>query len=104
MSYRTYIDSNYPGAETAGARRWRPVLAILIGILFAGTKASAQEPSSSDIDRLLATPISGAAKYEQTVRQAPGDVTIVTSDEIRDYGYRTLAEVLGSVRGFSVTN
>ena len=80
------------------------VIAILFAVLLAAADASAQEPSASDIDALLKTPIRGAAKYEQTVRQAPGDVTIITADEIRDYGYRNLAEVLESVRGFYVTN
>ena len=46
----------------------------------------------------------GASKYEQKVTEAPSSVSIITSSEIKKFGYRTLAEVLRSVRGFYVTN
>jgi len=45
----------------------------------------------------------GASKYEQKVTEAPSSVSIVTSAEIKKYGYRTLADLLRSVRGFFVT-
>lgn len=46
----------------------------------------------------------GASKYEQKVTEAPSSVSIVTADEIKKYGYRTLADILGSLRGFYVSN
>ncbi len=45
-----------------------------------------------------------ASKYEQKVTEAPSSVSIVTADEIKKYGYRTLADILRSLRGFFVTN
>jgi len=45
-----------------------------------------------------------ASKYEQKVTEAPSSVSIVTASEIRKLGYRTLTDVLRSIRGFSVTN
>jgi iron complex outermembrane receptor protein len=46
----------------------------------------------------------GASKYQQKVTEAPSSVTIVTSDEIKKYGYRSLEDILQSVNGFFVTN
>src|SRR6185436_13609357 len=46
----------------------------------------------------------GASKYEQKISQALSSVTIVTSDEIKKQGYRTLAEILRSVRGLFITD
>jgi iron complex outermembrane receptor protein len=44
-----------------------------------------------------------ASRYEQKVTEAPSSVSIVTADEIKKYGHRTLADILKSVRGFYVT-
>jgi len=44
-----------------------------------------------------------ASRYRQKVSEAPSSVTIITFEDIRKYGYRTLADILRSVRGFYVT-
>ena len=41
-----------------------------------------------------------ASKYEQKVTEAPSAVSVVTADEIRKHGHRTLADVLRTVPGF----
>ena len=47
--------------------------------------------------------VSAASKYEQPETQAPATVTVITADEIRKYGYRTLADILASVKGYFIT-
>jgi iron complex outermembrane receptor protein len=54
---------------------------------------------SIDIDSVY-----GASGFKQKVTEAPASVTIITSDEIQKFGYRTLADILRNVRGFYVTN
>ena len=45
----------------------------------------------------------GASGFKQKVTEAPASVTIITSEEIQKYGYRTLADILRNVRGFYVS-
>ena len=59
---------------------------------------SIEDLMSIDIDSVY-----GASGFKQKVTEAPASVTIVTSEEIQKYGYRTLADILRNVRGFYVT-
>ena len=44
-----------------------------------------------------------ASKYEQTTLAAPAAVTVITAEEIREFGYRSVADILNGVRGFFTT-
>ena len=46
----------------------------------------------------------GASRFEQKVTEAPSSVSIITAEDIKKYGYRTLADILRSVRSFQITN
>jgi len=86
-----------------------PVLAgaMLIALGGMGSSLAAQGPDSSAgvaLDNLLSTPVSTAAKYAQNVREVAGSVTIVTAEDIRRFGYRTLTDVLQSMAGVYVSN
>jgi len=83
------------------------ILALLIYPLASYTQAS--DPSqftAASEESLLFQEIPlvvGASKYEQKVTQAPSSVSIVTSQDIKKNGYRTLADILRSASGFYVT-
>lgn len=52
-----------------------------------------------NIEDLLEIRIESVSKFEQRVIEAPASVSIITSDDIKKYGYRNLAEILNGVRG-----
>jgi len=62
-----------------------------------------QEPTQEDLRDLQLTleqPIQAASKRTQRLKEAPADVTVLRGDDLRDLGYRTLADALGGVLGF----
>jgi iron complex outermembrane receptor protein len=52
---------------------------------------------------LQVTEVYSASRFKQSVTEAPASVTIITSDDIKRFGYRTLADALRSVRGFYIS-
>jgi iron complex outermembrane receptor protein len=80
--------------------------AALLILLFASLPALGSEASADladlPLDALLDMPVTGASRFVQRRSQAASAVTVVTREEIRAFGYRTLSDVLRGVRGVSV--
>jgi iron complex outermembrane receptor protein len=83
-------------------------LAALMIAIFAIPEIGAVEPLQVDLndimslEELMNIPVFGASRYEQKTTEAPSSVSIVMSRDIRKYGYRTLADIIRSQRGFYV--
>lgn len=88
---------------------------LLLGVVLASgsTRAAAESrmPATEDLGQLSleqlmgleVETVSGASRFEQKVTEAPSAITVVSGDDIRARGYRTLAEVLRDVRGLFTT-
>ena len=48
--------------------------------------------------------VGAASKSKLTVDQAPASVTVITREELRAFGYQTVAEALAAVRGYFFTD
>lgn len=90
------------------ARTWIAVIVAGGGpLLCCGSVARAQQPSRPQpisLDSLLNTTISAASKYAQRSAAAPASVTILSSEDLGRFGFRTLQDVFENVRGFYVSN
>jgi iron complex outermembrane receptor protein len=73
-------------------------------MLLGGAHCVRGQVGAQSLEALLNTPINAASKYEQTMREAPASVTILTSDDIQRYGWRSLEEALQTVRGFYISD
>jgi iron complex outermembrane receptor protein len=57
-----------------------------------------------DLVKILNVKVSTATKTNESVDEAPAVITVVTRDDIRNWGYRSLAEVLTHTVGFFLVN
>ncbi len=93
------------------------VVLFILALLSCAVRLPAAEPDpaikkapdspDTNLDDLLKMEIPtvyGASKQKQKVTEAPSSVTIISSDEVKKYGYRTLADILQSVQGLQVTS
>lgn len=86
----------------------RAVLLVWWASLGPPASPAAASPSSSDLtavslQELMQVRVYTASKWDQEGREAPSSVSVVTAEEIKQYGDRTLADLLRRVRSFYVT-
>jgi len=88
----------------ARSRVWR-ISSLLWMLLIIVEVAGGQSKDVMDLspEELKSVQVYSASMYLQSDREAPSSVTVITADQIREFGYRTLADALRSVRGFDVT-
>lgn len=66
-----------------------------------------EDYTSRSLEELLQVKIPtvvAASKHEQKVTEAPSLVSVVTREDIEAFGYRTLSDILSSVRGLYVSS
>jgi len=93
--------------------RWKTTGVVIIfplNISYAGATTGNQYPPKDpaelgiqDTMKIKVSIVYGASKFDQKLSEAPAAVSIVTATEIKRFGYRTLADILRSVRGFYTT-
>ncbi len=79
------------------------VILVAFTLARAGPNPTASGPGEEMILFQELPSVFGASKYEQKPSEAPASVSIITADEIQRYGYRTLSDILRSVRGLFTT-
>lgn len=80
-------------------------------LLLAPARASAKLLTAEDLmnmplERLVKVEvlITGASKYAEKASEAPSIVEVITADDIRTYGYKTLGDAINGMHGVYVTN
>ena len=91
-----------PAARVGGRPGLRRRLWILVFSL-AASRAAAADLSDYSLEDLLNISVTGASKYEQRQTDVAAAVQLITRDQIRSHGWRTLGEALSSLPGFYLT-
>lgn len=65
---------------------------------------SVQDLTTIAIEDLVNVEVITASRLARQVSDAPSAVAVVTAQDIKDYGYRTLSDILNAMRGLYVTN
>ena len=72
-------------------------------MLLALPALAATDGEELTLEQLLETTVTSASKYEQKESEVAAAVTVITREQIRAYGWRTLAAALASLPGFFLT-
>lgn len=64
----------------------------------------AEDLSALSLEELMAMEVVATPQFAGRSTDLPASVTILTANDFRVYGWRTLADALRSLRGFNVTN
>lgn len=75
----------------------------LLSLAAVEARAGVADLAELPIEQLLQIEVESASKYRQQALDAPAAVSVVGAEDIRSFGYRTLAEVIGSIRGIHLS-
>lgn len=79
---------------------------VWIGLQWVGGSACAEagrDLADTPFEQLVQQEVVPASRLAQQISDSPSAVAIVTADDIRSYGYRTLADVINGMRGLYTT-
>ncbi len=80
---------------------------MLLLALSCGKSLFAQEADKVyelPLDQLVNVEVTSASRFKQKSSEAPSAVDVVTSEDIRSFGWRNLSDALNAIRGLNVRN
>lgn len=57
------------------------------------------EVTELSLEQLMNIEVFTASRFTQNIKEAPSAVTVITADDVKKYGYRTLTDIMNSIRG-----
>ena len=93
---------------TSPPPRRRFAVVLCAALLCVATRAAEPDAAAGrdltqlDLEQLMSLDVETASRFPQKRSEAPSAVTVISSANIKAYGYRTLADILNSIRGLYV--
>jgi outer membrane receptor for ferrienterochelin and colicin len=88
--------------QSARASRYRGLL-LCVASVAALHEAAAEDVTEMSLEQLMQISVVGASKYEQKQSEIGAAVSVITRQEIKAFGWRTLDQALASLPGVYVT-
>ncbi|HEY0843919.1 MAG TPA: TonB-dependent receptor [Noviherbaspirillum sp.] len=79
------------------------VATVVLSPVLAAAQPRQVDLAALPIEQLLTLEVYSASKFNQKVSDAPSAVSIVTAADIREFGWRSLADILRSMRGMHIS-
>lgn len=94
------------GTSRAVVRRVAVVLLLAVAAARAAEPPSPAAAQLADLglEQLLGLDVYAASRFPQPMAEAPSAITVITGEDIRQFGYRTLGDVLRSIPGLHVSS
>ncbi len=93
----------HPAKDRRPATGLRPALLCLVLATSWPAAHAGTDLTSFSLEQLMDLRVVGASKYAQKQSEVAAAVSVLTREEIRAYGWRTLAEALSSLPGIHTT-
>ena len=86
-------------------RKLRRIFSLALGLVLVTPLLAADSEDLADLplEQLMQRDVVRASRIAQQISDSPSAVAIVTAADIRAYGYRTIADVINSMRGLYTT-
>ena len=78
--------------------------AVIFFLVSASAHAQAVIPEDASLEDLLKVQVISTPKFALNAEFTPSSVSVLTRQDIRAYGWRTLADALRTLNGYAVTN
>lgn len=79
------------------------ILSLLLATAWAPPALAKEDLTELSLESLMEITITGASKYEQRQNEVAAAVSVITRDEIKAFGWRTIGEALASLPGIYTT-
>jgi outer membrane receptor for ferrienterochelin and colicins len=87
-----------------GARKVRVLLRGYAPVERVIDVKTGEQADLSDLKMIPQRQVSAVSRYAESIDDAPSSVSIIDGQELRAFGYPTIAEALRGTRGFSINN
>ncbi|HYD93934.1 MAG TPA: TonB-dependent receptor [Noviherbaspirillum sp.] len=103
-----FVSRSSRSSRSSGRRAGRLARLLVLGTALSSQAAYADDPqvdlAALPIEQLLSLEVYSASRFVQKLSEAPSAVSVVTAADIKAFGWRTLSDILRSMRGLYVSN